>query len=206
MHYKTHRGLISDMSGSSHCQPYGVVWLSSHYTGKTRLFLSAVSGHSAQVIILHCSCILMGTGPLWNCPETQWQHSSCGRRSTGPPHPVVPCCLLFLPSPSLPFFFFFLKLWAEYFQTLEYFQICRLIEIHVIYVWKWSRWTWHLILCWSNALNFNLCSATCFFTLSKTQQLCVPQPTHLFKHIWWCDPLQLTHILWDCCKSALACD
>lgn len=124
----------------------------------------------------------------------------------GPLHPVVPCCLLFLPSPSLPFFFFFLKLWAEYFQTLEYFQICRLIEIHVIYVWKWSRWTWHLILCWSNALNFNLCSATCFFTLSKTQQLCVPQPTHLFKHIWWCDPLQLTHILWDCCKSALACD
>lgn len=132
---------------------------------------------------------------------SRWQRSPCGRRVTGPPHPCCPFPVSVM-SPCL----FSWKLWAEYFQMLEYFQICRLIEIHVIYVWKWSRWTWHLILCWSNALNFNLCSATCFFTLSKPQQLSAPKPTHLFEHIWWCDPLQLTHILRDCCKSALACD
>lgn len=47
---------------------------------------------------------------------------------------------------------------------------------------------------------------TCFFTLSKPQQLSVPQPTHLFKRIWRCDALWLTHILWDGWESALTRD
>lgn len=46
---------------------------------------------------------------------------------------------------------------------------CRLWEVHVIYVWKWSRWTWLLILHWSHALNFNFCSATdLLFYLEQT--------------------------------------
>lgn len=85
-------------------------------------------------------------------------------------HWSTPSCspLLFLPSPFMSpcfiFFFFLLKVVGWIFPNIGI-----LIEIHVIYVWKRSRWTWHLILCWSNALNFNLCSATCFFTLSKPQ-------------------------------------
>lgn len=205
MYHKAHRGLISDRSGSIHCQAYGVAGLSYTLHREGNLFLifcewGLGSGyHLALFLHTHGDRlpVKLPCNPV--AAQLLWEKLHCSTPSCSP--------LLSLPSLchiSLPLFSW--KLWAEYFQTLEYFQICRLIEIHVIYVWKWSRWTRHLILCRSNALNFNLCSATCFFTLSKPQQLSVPQPTHLFKYIWWCDPLQLTHILWDCCKSALACD
>lgn len=206
MCYKACRGLISDTAGSSQRQAYGAVWLSSALHREEKWDFAYLLSAGTRPRLSPCIAPVYPWGQV-TC-ETPPQPSGA-QLLWEKVHWSTPSCSpwLSLPSPchvSLPLLFW--KLWAEYFQTLEYFQIWRLIEIHVIYVWKWSRWTWHLILCWSNALNFNLCSATCFFTLSKPQQLSVPQPTHLFKHIWWYDPLQLTHILWDCCRSALACD
>lgn len=124
-------------------------------------------------------------------------------------HWPTPFCspLLSLPSSchvSLPLLFW--KLWAEYFQMLEYFQICRLTEIHVIDVWKWSRWARHLILCWSNALNFNLCSATCFFYLEQTTTaLCTSAHPYVQTYLaMWPSPADPYFM--GLLQVALACD
>lgn len=132
MCYKACRGLISDMAGSSQHQAYGTVWLRSalHREENETLPICCEWGlgsgyHPALLLCtrgdrLLAKLQLSGAQLLWE--KVHWSTPSCSP-------------WLSLPSPchvSLPLLLW--KLWAEYFRTLEYFQICRLTEIHVIYV------------------------------------------------------------------------
>lgn len=111
----------------------------------------------------------MVAGQLWNSPATQQQHGSCGRIPSPTHWPTPPWgpFPVLGESPCLSF----LRVMCWIFPTCD---TCRLSEVRVIYVWKWSRWRRHLILHWSHALNFNLCPATdlLFYLEQNTTALC----------------------------------